>query len=437
MNALLTLQRVRLCEKYILIFLATGVLQFHVQAQPAPLQSPAQQPSQQHSGGFAAPPTVLSPDDPRAKQGKTIAKYQSEKTTRDRKRRSGTGLGVFLGIDGGVATTSPDEPDMESVKNGFQLGAKGGVCIFTNDVSLDVGAGYFYNDLTGGTDKRENETATGTEELRNTRVILRTAYAEFSPKFRLGDYWQAGPLGQVMFGADTTFGTQIGKPRPTILAGLQLNFGEIGNDPGLRVGGQFLTDVNVLGRQIYLGLLSLQYVIPLVEQETVYKDKEVHHVKEVVRKERVEKAVERIIIKENARFIFDSQMINFETDRHNLSKNSETFLLRLGAFLKEKGNIWKEVIIEGHTDVRGTLEHNMRLSDNRAASVRRALIQGGILDSRIRSVGYGPTRPLDSGDDPVALARNRRVEFNFTGVTDEGQLREGIKRIQLAVQEGK
>jgi len=70
------------------------------------------------------------------------------------------------------------------------------------------------------------------------------------------------------------------------------------------------------------------------------------------------------------------------------------------------------LLIEGHTDRRGPLERNEKLSLDRADSIKNWLVENCGLDpSRLRTVGYGQRRPFASSDDAAGWALNRRVEF--------------------------
>ncbi|WP_028318052.1 OmpA family protein [Desulfobulbus elongatus] len=60
--------------------------------------------------------------------------------------------------------------------------------------------------------------------------------------------------------------------------------------------------------------------------------------------------------------------------------------------------------VEGHTDTKGGVEYNQRLSERRAESVKNALAQRGVDSRRIEAVGYGKSQPISSSD-----AVNRRV----------------------------
>ncbi|MCA1664909.1 MAG: OmpA family protein, partial [Myxococcales bacterium] len=68
--------------------------------------------------------------------------------------------------------------------------------------------------------------------------------------------------------------------------------------------------------------------------------------------------------------------------------------------------------IEGHTDSVGTRAVNLKLSRERAESVRRHLVEvNGVEPSRLVAAGLGPDRPLDSNATAAGRAKNRRVEF--------------------------
>jgi len=69
--------------------------------------------------------------------------------------------------------------------------------------------------------------------------------------------------------------------------------------------------------------------------------------------------------------------------------------------------------LEGHTDERGSREYNIGLGERRAQSVRRALLLQGVSEAQVATVSYGAERPAVAGQDEVAWAKNRRVEFVY------------------------
>ncbi len=78
-----------------------------------------------------------------------------------------------------------------------------------------------------------------------------------------------------------------------------------------------------------------------------------------------------------------------------------------------------DLVLEGHTDSRGSDQYNMSLSDRRAAAVKAKLVADyGIPAARVSAVGYGETQPVASNETEEGRARNRRVvgEMSFSEV---------------------
>lgn len=73
------------------------------------------------------------------------------------------------------------------------------------------------------------------------------------------------------------------------------------------------------------------------------------------------------------------------------------------------------IVVEGHTDSRGTDENNLELSQQRANAVRDYLVSQGLAENRITAVGRGETQPLATNDTPEGRANNRRVEIVIGG----------------------
>jgi peptidoglycan-associated lipoprotein len=69
------------------------------------------------------------------------------------------------------------------------------------------------------------------------------------------------------------------------------------------------------------------------------------------------------------------------------------------------------MLIEGHCDHRGTLEHNRALGERRALALRQELIRLGVAPNRVDTVSYGEDRPTDPGHHAEARRKNRRAEF--------------------------
>jgi outer membrane protein OmpA-like peptidoglycan-associated protein len=101
----------------------------------------------------------------------------------------------------------------------------------------------------------------------------------------------------------------------------------------------------------------------------------------------------------------------FDTDVSTLPGPSKV-LDRLAQVLLEHPEI-QRVIIEGHTDTVGTEFHNSTLSQARADTVRRYLIEKGVPSQRLVARGLGPRRPASTNTTAGGRERNRRAELRL------------------------
>jgi OmpA-OmpF porin, OOP family len=101
----------------------------------------------------------------------------------------------------------------------------------------------------------------------------------------------------------------------------------------------------------------------------------------------------------------------FDFDKWDLRSESFVELDRVVKLLSENPSI--EIEMSAHTDNRGSDEYNFKLSDNRARSVMEYILSKGIAPSRIRSQGYGETKPVATNDTDENRQLNRRVEFTI------------------------
>jgi outer membrane protein OmpA-like peptidoglycan-associated protein len=85
-------------------------------------------------------------------------------------------------------------------------------------------------------------------------------------------------------------------------------------------------------------------------------------------------------------------------------------LKEIGEMLQQHADL--KLTIEGHTDNTGTAAGNQALSEKRAASVREYLIDNYQVDAaRLKSAGFGATKPVSPNDTPEGRQNNRRVEL--------------------------
>ncbi len=102
--------------------------------------------------------------------------------------------------------------------------------------------------------------------------------------------------------------------------------------------------------------------------------------------------------------------IYFDTGKADVKPESEATLKEIAKLLEDNTNL--KLYVVGHTDNTGTLEVNMKLSQDRAVAVVNALVSKYSVDaSRLKACGDGPTAPIASNDSDEGRALNRRVEL--------------------------
>ena len=104
--------------------------------------------------------------------------------------------------------------------------------------------------------------------------------------------------------------------------------------------------------------------------------------------------------------------VYFETNKYNISSNSEIAVEKLQKVFSEYPNT--DILIEGHTDNVGTASYNMKLSERRAKAVADKLKSLGVSSSRFTTKGYGDTQPLVDNSSAANRKLNRRVQFAIT-----------------------
>lgn len=127
---------------------------------------------------------------------------------------------------------------------------------------------------------------------------------------------------------------------------------------------------------------------------------------------KVPAVVEKVIITEADRKVVADAIKNLEFDlgKSTIRSKSYATLNRVAALLIEKNFSLK---LAGHTDNTGSAALNMRLSKDRAESVKAYLVSQGANASRIEATGYGMNQPIASNKTAAGRQQNRRVEFTL------------------------
>jgi len=118
-----------------------------------------------------------------------------------------------------------------------------------------------------------------------------------------------------------------------------------------------------------------------------------------------------VITEEDRRTVSEAiKNLQFETGKSTIKSSSYASLDRVAQILVNKNFSLK---LAGHTDNVGSDNSNMKLSKDRAESVKDYLVSKGANPSRIEATGYGETQPIASNKTAEGRAKNRRVEFTL------------------------
>ena len=106
---------------------------------------------------------------------------------------------------------------------------------------------------------------------------------------------------------------------------------------------------------------------------------------------------------------FATLHINFDTGKSELKADGQAAVKEIAAMMKADAAM--KLSIQGHTDNVGTPASNKQLSESRAKSVMSAVVALGIDASRLKALGFGQDKPVDSNATESGRAKNRRVEL--------------------------
>ncbi len=109
------------------------------------------------------------------------------------------------------------------------------------------------------------------------------------------------------------------------------------------------------------------------------------------------------------REIFKANTVHFAFDSSVVRASEKPNLVAVADYLK--ANSADAVLIEGHCDERGTAGYNQALGERRALALREELVRLSIDATRVDTISFGFEKPVDTGHDEAAWAKNRRGEF--------------------------
>jgi peptidoglycan-associated lipoprotein len=103
--------------------------------------------------------------------------------------------------------------------------------------------------------------------------------------------------------------------------------------------------------------------------------------------------------------------VYFDYDKSDVRTDQQAAIQSDAQFLNQHSNI--NFTVEGHCDSRGSTEYNLALGDQRASSVKSALVSAGVSANRVKIISYGKEKPFCMEENESCWQQNRRGHFVY------------------------
>ncbi len=115
---------------------------------------------------------------------------------------------------------------------------------------------------------------------------------------------------------------------------------------------------------------------------------------------------------EGIKLVLNENAVRFDTNKSTLTAAAKANLDKLIPVFKDYPDT--DITIFGYTDSTGSAEYNLKLSGERATSVKNYLVGKGIAAARFNVTGLGIADPIADNETVEGRSKNRRVEFAIT-----------------------
>jgi peptidoglycan-associated lipoprotein len=179
--------------------------------------------------------------------------------------------------------------------------------------------------------------------------------------------------------------------------------------------------VKIMLRKILFLLTILSIALVLISCSTLKKNKaardtEMNESERITERELVDEgdtvAEEEIASFQEEAAGSDINNILFDYDRYNIREDAKPILDNVASLLNKERKM--NVVIEGHSDERGTNEYNLALGEKRARATQNYLQALGVSLLRVKTVSYGEEKPLCTYQAESCWQSNRRSSIKFS-----------------------
>ncbi len=115
---------------------------------------------------------------------------------------------------------------------------------------------------------------------------------------------------------------------------------------------------------------------------------------------------------EGIKLVLGENAVRFDFNKSTLTPQAKANLDKLVKVFTDYPDT--NIVIYGYTDNKGAVDYNLKLSQERANSVKSYLVKKGLIATRFTTTGMGIADPIESNDTDAGRSKNRRVEFAIT-----------------------
>lgn len=313
----------------------------------------------------------------------TDAKVFSRKTERVIPGDVSIPLVLQVGTDLGHLSHSPSNTNSGPFSGTLMTGKVLGSLLFS-DWILETGAGWSYSAIYGQT-RADNPLETPLYH----RIYTQSAFAEGGLRWRLTPKFHLGLIAQHFFGTDQSLSPTASKTNQMLLGGCLMAVDLLSESGIFRLGASLLGEVLNNNRKVLLYGLTLQFGIPLRGYDILLKKTDVVIRSEKVQRFEVPRVTTQKIVRDVSKYTLPRNTFHFSHGQSFLIPEDQRFLHEVAEILKKHENNYKTVTIETQIRATGSKRNDLRISEERAQTIRNALVTLGLSPQKVLAAGQG------------------------------------------------
>lgn len=280
---------------------------------------------------------------------------------------------------------------MSDSKDGIHFDLNALTSYRTQSLRFDLGGGWFHNKVS----------------TNGLSVETQSAFLHLGSLYNFSHNFSFGPILESFLKVDNSFSEFNYEKSAKLFMGLQASYTPepYAQNHQISYNLSYKKSMDIEDRDVHITTVGISISFPY------------HPIDRVIVEKMTNKTQIVFIGKDALRATLSEENgLNFNTNSSKPNLKMLKYVIRLAHFLKKYQSEWEKVIVSGHTDDVGLYDYNMKLSKDRANTLKSLLVKEGVAADRIETKGFGPTSPKVNAKTPRARFENRRVEVDFMGL---------------------